>query len=234
MPDIDVDEIGRAARDARLAIALVNLDMGDLFTGGPGLSGVPGREEAFAEACRRAAEEAARLDIHHLHVGPSRIPQGTSRDTCESVYRANLASLIARTRKAAPMTRIVIEAMNRIDMPDALFLGTDQIAELLDSQPGDVGMLFDIYHVAMNGENVNAAFSRHRDRIAHVQYSNIPGRRDPGSGTLDIHSFIEAFDRIGYKSWFGAEYQPTKDTISTLGWLDIYTRNTSASGRDQA
>lgn len=219
LPDIDVDEIGRAARDARVAIALLNLDMGDLFDGGPGLSGVPGREDAFADAIERAVEKAARLEIHHLHVGPSRIPEGTGRDACERVYRANLAALLARTRKVSPTTRIVIEAMNSIDMPDALVLSPDHIADLLDSHSGDVGILFDIYHIAMNGEDVNACFSRHRNRVAHVQYSNIPGRHEPGAGILDIHSFINAFDRLGFEGWFGAEYHPTKKTTSTLGWL---------------
>jgi hydroxypyruvate isomerase len=49
----------------------------------------------------------------------------------------------------------------------------------------NVGFLCDLFHLANNGDDIDAALERYADRIAHVQIADHPGRGEPGSGPLD-------------------------------------------------
>ena len=48
----------------------------------------------------------------------------------------------------------------------------------------NVGFLCDLFHLANNGDDVDAAIADHADRIAHVQIADAPGRGEPGTGAL--------------------------------------------------
>ena len=80
-----------AARDAGVEVVLINVDIGDLRTGGPGLSGVPGRETEVRAAVTRTLDASRILGASRIHLGPSRVPPGTSRAERWEVYRANLS-----------------------------------------------------------------------------------------------------------------------------------------------
>ena len=45
----------------------------------------------------------------------------------------------------------------------------------------NVGFLCDLYHLAINGDDVDAAIAAYADRIAHVQIADAPGRGEPGT-----------------------------------------------------
>lgn len=83
----DPAAMARAARDAGVEVVLINADMGDLRTGGPGLSGVPGREADFRAGFARALEASMTLGGSRIHLGPSWVPPGTSRAECLAVYQ---------------------------------------------------------------------------------------------------------------------------------------------------
>lgn len=216
--EADPRELARAAAEAGVEVVLLNVAMGDFLDGGAGLSGVPGRETAFAAALDAAIDAARLMDCPMIHAGPSRVPAGVARGEALAVYEANL--LVAREKVAASGRELVIEAMNRIDAPTALLPDCATAVELIrDRFSGRIGLLFDIYHVAMNGEDVTTAFAAYREHIRHVQFSDIPGRREPGAGTLDFPALFAGLAAAGYAGWFGAEYKPTGPTAQTLGWL---------------
>ena len=50
----------------------------------------------------------------------------------------------------------------------------------------NVGFLCDLYHLANNGDDLDAAIADYADRIAHVQIADAPGRGEPGSGDLPL------------------------------------------------
>ncbi len=45
-----------------------------------------------------------------------------------------------------------------------------------------VGLLADLYHLTVNGDDVGKAITTYADRIAHVQIADAPGRNEPGTG----------------------------------------------------
>jgi hydroxypyruvate isomerase len=52
-----------------------------------------------------------------------------------------------------------------------------------------------------------------------VQFADVPGRGEPGTGTLDLSAMFAELDRLGYDGWVSAEYRPTRPTLETLAWL---------------
>lgn len=216
--DVPARDMAKAAKDAGVEIVLINTGLGDLRDGGPGLSGVPGREQAFAEEIIRTIESASILGCKQIHAGPSRLAPGTSRIDALKTYRENLLAAGERAGKVG--IRLLIEPINPTDLPSALLSDVREGAQLIrDHLMGCVGLQFDIYHVAMCGEDVASAFADVMDVVEHIQFSDMPGRVEPGAGTLDFASIFEAIVGLHYRGWFGAEYTPRKPTLESLVWL---------------
>jgi hydroxypyruvate isomerase len=55
--------------------------------------------------------------------------------------------------------------------------------------------------------------------IRHIQFADVPGRHEPGTGTMDFPQLFETIDRLGYRGWVAAEYRPSKPTRETLHWF---------------
>ena len=85
----------------------------------------------------------------------------------------------------------------------------------------NVAFLADLYHLAMMGEDLAVTLSAHRDRIAHVQVADVPGRGAPGTGTLDFEPLFAQLAAQGYAGSVGLEYLPTDpaDSSTSFGWL---------------
>ena len=83
----------------------------------------------------------------------------------------------------------------------------------------NVGLLADLYHLAVNGDDVDRVIAEHTARIAHVQIADAPGRNEPGTGTLPLESQLTALAAHGYTGWVGLEYKPSTTTADSFGWL---------------
>ena len=64
-----------------------------------------------------------------MHLGPSRIPDGVSRDRCLETYIVNARTAILLA-KDAPF-HLLLEPMNPVDAPAGLFTDVDEAATLL-------------------------------------------------------------------------------------------------------
>lgn len=213
-----VDDWVNARQAAGIDVALINVDMGDFLNGGPGLSGVPARVEGFRAASQAALATAARLGCTHVHLGPSRIAEGESRQACLDTLVANVHWLMPMAQVAG--INLLLEPLNRVETPTALLGHVDEAAELISGPLAGMAKLqFDVYHVAMNGEDPVAALQRVLAHVAHVQFSDMPGRKPPGAGTLDFPRFFEALRHSGYDGWCGAEYLAPVGAAATLAWL---------------
>jgi len=212
-------EIAAAAAAADVGVLLLNVGMGDFLLGGPGLAGVPGREAQFLDEFGKALGAARAMRTPYVHLGPSRVPAGVSRQDCLATFKANVAA--AAVLAGEGEVTLLIEPLNVADMPDVLLGDVDEVAKLIrESFPGRVWLMFDIYHVARSGKDVVESYRRNRDVVRHVQFSDAPGRHEPGTGAIDFTSVLAGIDAAGYAGWFGAEYLPTKATVDTLGWMN--------------
>ena len=83
----------------------------------------------------------------------------------------------------------------------------------------NVGFLCDLYHLASNGDDIDAAIAAYAGYVAHVQIADAPGRGEPGSGQLDLDRYLAALAGRGYRGWVSLEYKPTSTTEASLAWL---------------
>jgi hydroxypyruvate isomerase len=81
---------------------------------------------------------------------------------------------------------------------------------------------FDFYHQQRMDGELLATYRRLKDRIAHVQIADNPGRHEPGTGEVNYPFLFEALDREGYEGWIGCEYKPKSTTSAGLGWAEHY------------
>jgi hydroxypyruvate isomerase len=81
------------------------------------------------------------------------------------------------------------------------------------------GLQCDLYHTAMMGDDPSSILSSQRGIIRHVQFADVPGRHEPGTGKLDFTHLFATIDRLGYAGWVSAEYRPSKATGETLHWF---------------
>ena len=92
----------------------------------------------------------------------------------------------------------------------------------------NLGLLADLYHLAVNGDDVDAVVAGYADRIAHVQIADDPGRNEPGTGELPLDRQLTALEAAGYTGWVGLEYKPSTTTLDSLEWLPRERRTAAA------
>jgi hydroxypyruvate isomerase len=202
------------ARDAGVAVTLLNTPFGDAAAGDRGLAAVPGREAEFRAGALTALEHAAACGCPMLHAMAGVAPAGPA---AEATYRANLAWLADQ----APDLSLTVEPISRAAMPGYYLNRTDQAIATLDAvaRP-NLGLQFDCFHVQLEEGDVHGRFARLLPRITHVQIANPPGRHEPGVGKLDLPWLIGEFDRLGYGGRIGCEYRPsTATTNESLLWM---------------
>jgi len=213
-----IDELQTAATGAGVDVVLCNAPMGDFLEGGPGMSGVPGREAQFRSAIEQARKMAVSLKCPNVHIGPSRIPATAGKDDCLNVLARNLemaAGVLARDGITA-----TIEPMNNVDFPDVCLSSVADALSVLDAAGRDsVALQFDIYHMARMENDLLDTIKKNIGRIAHFQFADLPGRHEPGSGELDFPAIFGLIDSLNYEGHLGAEYLPSGASSDSLGWF---------------
>jgi hydroxypyruvate isomerase len=218
-PEGDAPAVPAAVRDAGVEVALMNFDGGDLAAGERGLVNHPALEARFHVHLPVALDLARELGCLRLHALVGVEARDVPRAEQVALARANVARA---ARAAAPQgATIVVEGLNPRDVPGYLLGSSDEAAAFARSvgEP-NVGLQLDAYHCAQTGEDPVAAFRRHRDIVAHVQFADAPGRGEPGTGDAPVAAFLDALEEDGWDGWVGAEYRPTTArTEDSLGWL---------------
>ncbi|WP_426415914.1 hydroxypyruvate isomerase family protein [Aestuariirhabdus sp. LZHN29] len=206
-----MDELG-------MTCVLFNVDAGDLLQGGEGVASVPGRREQFRFAVEQALGYAHLLAPSVINVLPGRCVKPEDRDIYIQTLVDNLAYAAAQFYPLGITT--CVEAINTTDMPDFLIHTTEQMVEVLTrlDHPG-VKMQYDLYHMATMNQSIREDLRHYAGQIGHIQFADLPGRGEPGSGTLDLCAYFSQIDRCGYEGWVGAEYRPTRETSKTLEWM---------------
>jgi hydroxypyruvate isomerase len=112
---------------------------------------------------------------------------------------------------------LVLEPVNiRVDHPGALLDRTSEavyIARGVDSP--HFGVLYDLYHSTVEGEDVAAELENAGDLIRYVQVADAPGRGEPGSGAIDWPARLADLRGSGYDGPIGLEYYPTTDSAES-------------------
>lgn len=215
------EKVADALKASGLRQALFNVPSGDWAGGERGIACLPDRVQEFRDGVALALDYAKALDCRRLNVISGLVPEGADLDILESTLVENLKH--AARRCADEGIRLLIEPINLRDIP-GFFLSTTRHAERILEKVGSDNLYiqYDFYHMQIMQGDLIPTFMRLKDRIAHVQIADNPGRNEPGTGEINYGFILAELDRLGYDGWIGCEYKPKAGTSEGLGWMRPY------------
>ncbi len=217
-----LEEWEAARRETGMEIVEFNIPAGDVLEGGYGYAAVPGREERFREAVEVGREWALRLGCTKLNVLAGYQAPWLPRAAALEALAASLR--YAAGRLADDGITVLLEAVNRRERPGYLIATTEEALEAM-AMAGNIGLALehDLYHLQIMEGDILTRLAAVGDFIGHIQFADVPGRHEPGTGEMNYPRIFEAIDASGYTGWCGAEYFPsTERTEDSLGWFEPY------------
>ena len=216
----DVDAFVASLEAAGVSLVALNLDDGDATAGEHGFLALPGARERFRDGLDVALDVASRTGCRLINALYGNVPEPPLAPEAWATALDNLE--LASGLPAAAGVVFLVEALNPHDFPDYGLHSQDQARALVAASKGrggNVGLLLDLYHVAMTGGNPADAVRSFGPRISHVQIADAPGRLPPGSGRIDWDALWGALADADYRGWIGLEYRRGSSDEATFGWL---------------
>ena len=224
--DAEVDGFVNAVRDAGVRLIGLNFFAGDLAGPDCGVLSIPARSAEFLDNLDVVVGIGSALGVgaHNALYG-NRV-EGVRAEEQDELATENLTRA-ARAIAANDATLLV----EPVSGPKPYPLRTaDDVIAVLDRLPVDnAGFLCDLFHLANNGDDLDAAVDRYADRVAHVQIADWPGRGEPGSGQLDLTRHLKDLHARGYDGYVACEYKPTTTTEQSLAWWRGRTKQGGAT-----
>jgi hydroxypyruvate isomerase len=145
-------------------------------------------------------------------------PAGVPEPELRAAYVASLRR--AASALAAEERTLLVEGINRRDMPGYYLDGSRRAFELMDEVGApNLHYLYDVYHMQIAEGDLAPTIEARLPRIGHVQIADTPGRHEPGTGEINYRFLLRFLDRIGYRGLVGCEYRPLGRTEDGLGWM---------------
>lgn len=217
------EKVAEALQASGLKQALFNVPSGDWAAGERGIACLPDRIEEFRSGVSLALDYAEALACEQVNVISGLVPRGPDLGTLEEVLVENLK--YAAQRCAAAGIKLLIEPINLRDIPGFFLSTTDHAERILEKVGSDnLYIQYDFYHMQIMQGDLIPTFTRLKDRIAHVQIADNPGRNEPGTGEINYGFVLSELDRLGYDGWVGCEYKPKARTSEGLGWMNPYRK----------
>jgi hydroxypyruvate isomerase len=207
---------GRLAR-YNLQLIMHNLPPGDSAAGDRGMACDPRRVQEFQDSVELGLDYADELGARMLHCMAGKIPRNVSRERAHATYVANLKFAAGKLKERG--LDLLIEPINDRDVPGYFLTSSRQAAAVIrECAVDNLFLQFDIYHMQrMEGDLANSLRTL-LPLIRHVQFADVPGRHEPGTGEIRFPYLFGLLDELGYDGWVGCEYTPRTTTLDGLGW----------------
>lgn len=217
--DSDVDDFVAAVQESGVQLVGLNFFAGDLAGADCGVLSVPDRAAEFRDNIEVAVGIGERLGVSAFNALYGNRVEGVAPQAQDDLAREQLG--LAADQAARIDATVLVESVSG-PKPYPLRTAADAVAVVdavrLDGHP-NVGFLCDLFHLANNGDDLDAAIAAYSDLVRHVQVADWPGRGEPGTGELELDRLLGALAGRGYAGWVGLEYKPTTDTAASLAWL---------------
>lgn len=215
----EVDTFVRSVGDAGVTLSGLNFAAGALERGERGLLSNPATAQQFRDSVEIAVDIGARLGTTGFNALYGNRIDGIAAAAQDELATENIA--FAAERAATIGADVLIEPISGIaDHPISTLADAAAVVDRVGSE--SVRILADLYHLAVNGEDLPAAVAGYADRIGHVQIADTPGRGEPGTGGVDLFGTLDLLVECGYSGWVSAEYVATRS--DTFDWLFVSER----------
>lgn len=198
----------------------LNFYAGDLGGGDFGLVSIPARTIEFRDSVDAAVDIGQQLHVEVFNALYGNRIGGLSEAEQDHVATENLHFASRAVEEIG--ARVLVEPISgQGQYPLRSAADVNAVLQRVRADGcQNVRFLFDIYHLATNGEDIASAIEDFGDQVGHVQVADVPGRGEPGSGHLDIGRHLRSLSLAGYHGWVSLEYRPTTgNTRESLRWL---------------
>ncbi len=205
----DVDAIAAAVAETGIAVSgLVAEPMVALTN--------PANKEAWLDGLRKSVAVAQGLGAQVL------IAQ--AGDDLPEFSRADQrAALVGALSAGADIlrgsgVRLGLEPLNtKIDHVGYYLWSTAEGLDIVDEVGrAEIGIVYDLYHSAVMGEDTCEVVGDRIDRIVHLHVADHPGRNDPGTGHIDLAERLDWLFAHGYRGRVGLEYRPATSDAAAV------------------
>lgn len=207
----EVDEFADSIIDSGLSLVGLNLFAGDMPAGDRGVLSWPGRQAELFASAEIARTLGARLGTRRFNaLYGNRLPGQFTPEEQDAAAVDNVRRL-AQLFSSINAT-VMIEPVS--GAPAYPLKTAQDVTAFLESAHVDapgVGILLDLYHLATNGDDVDAAIETHAASAAHIQVADAPGRGVPGSGKLPLAEWVQKLRRAGYRGVIALEFAGASD-----------------------
>jgi hydroxypyruvate isomerase len=213
----DLDGLKAVQGEYGLKVILFNLDVPVWDEANRGYLAEPARRDEFKLKLDEALEIVEHLKVEKVMLSAGRELPDLSNEEQRSCVIENL--LYAAPLAEETKTLFTLEFLNPSDNSGYYLKsaseGLDIVAEV--DHP-HIKFQFDTYHVQLMEGNVTQKMVDNIANIGHVQFADVPGRHEPGTGELNF-DFIEAsLRKAGYSGYIGLEYIPKAKGMEALTW----------------
>ncbi|MFJ2739770.1 TIM barrel protein [Streptomyces sp. NPDC087440] len=225
----ELDALKKALDDAGTQLVGLNFYAGQLPGPDRGALSVPGEEsDRFRANIEVAADFAASVGCKALNALYGNRVEGVDAQIQDTLALENLV-LAARAADRVGAI-LLIEALNKPESPLYPLVSAPSAIEVVDKVNqatglGNTKFLLDLYHLSMNGEDLDQVIDAYADKTGHVQIADNPGRGAPGTGDLGLEALLDRLKKAGYEGWVGLEYKPgERPSAEAFDWLDQSAR----------
>jgi hydroxypyruvate isomerase len=214
----DQNGLPRLARDLGLEISAFSGNRQFTLTD-------PADRAGLLEELQRSLDAARHWNCRHLMLLADRLLEdGSAAPLPESLSDQDKTdSIIESLARAAEIARgsgvaLVLEPLNtKLDHPryflDSSTLGFEIVRRV---NAPEARLLYDVYHMSMMGEDAVAALESGFPWLGYVHAADMPGRHEPGSGTIDYARVFSTLRRLGYQGAIGLEFSPSGDSETAV------------------
>ena len=206
--DAELSRFERAITDAGVQLTGLNFDAGDMPAGDRGLVSWIGRAAEFRDNIDVVAGIGARLGCTSFNALYGNRQDGHTPEAQDELAVQNLAAAAGAVARIGGT--VLLEPLSGaaryplLTADDALRIITRVRQE---TGADNIRLLADFYHLAVNGDDVDAVIESHAGDFGHIQIADAPGRGAPGTGDLPLEHWITRSRELGYEGYVGLEYK---------------------------
>jgi hydroxypyruvate isomerase len=211
--DSDITTFENAIRDAGVQLTGLNFNAGNMPGGDRGLVSWTGRESEFKDNIDVVVGIGERLGCKAFNALYGNRQEGISAEEQDELAVKNLAAAAEGVARIGGT--VLLEPVS--GAPKYPLLTADDALKVIsrvkaEAGVGNIKLLADFYHLAVNGGDVASVIENHAKDFGHIQIADNPGRGAPGTGTLPLGEWIARSRELGYQGYIGLEYKEPQDT----------------------
>ena len=215
----EIDAFTGAIEAAGVQLSGLNFFAGDMPGGDRGLVSWIGRENEFRDNVEVVVQIGERLGTKAFNALYGNRIDGADPAEQDALAVENLA--IAAKAVARIGGIVLLEPVSGTpSYPLKTAAEAVAVIERVRAEHGvdNIRLLADFYHLAVNGDDVDAVIAAHGAEFGHIQIADAPGRGEPGTGELPLNRWIDDAQAAGYDGYIGLEYKATQpDPFAWVG-----------------